>query len=135
MDEDSVVWMIVAAAVILLFAVAVIKSYMKKLSQGCCGAGGDKKAAKIKVADRNRAHYPFKVILTVDGMVCSGCETRVENALNVLDGVWATADAGSGSVTVLLRAEPDEQALRRAVNSAGAYTVMKISGNVGKESE
>ena len=32
-------------------------------------------------------------ILTVDGMVCQGCESRIENTLNNLEGVWAKANA------------------------------------------
>lgn len=34
-------------------------------------------------------------ILTVDGMVCQGCESRIENTLNNLEGVWAKANAST----------------------------------------
>lgn len=111
---------------IAVFAFFVIKSYRKKLTQGCCGGGSDEKVQKVKVIDTDKKHYPFKTILTVDGMVCSNCEQRVENALNVLSGTWAKASASSGTVTVLSKEEPDENELRSAVNSIGAYTVMDV---------
>ena len=34
-------------------------------------------------------------ILTVDGMACQGCESRIENTLNNLEGVWAKANAST----------------------------------------
>ena len=52
------------AIVLIVFAVFVIKSYSKKLASGCCGGGDTEK--KVKVADKNRAHYPYTALLTVD---------------------------------------------------------------------
>ena len=68
----------------------------------------------------------YKTVLTVDGMVCSNCSARVENALNELEGVWATADVSAKTVTVLMKALLDEKLLRSTVNELGAYTVMKV---------
>lgn len=115
------------ALVFIVFAVLVIKSYSKKLASGCCGAGGDA-AKKIKVADRDKSHYPYAAELTVDGMMCSACETRVENSLNSIDGVWAKASAENGSVSVLMKQPVPDEELRRAVNELGVYTLMKTSG-------
>ena len=120
------IWYVLVIILIAVFAFFVIKSYRKKLTQGCCGGGSDEKIQKGKVIDTDKRHYPFKTVLTVDGMVCSNCEQRVENALNVLSGTWAKADASSGSVTVLTKESPDTNELRSAVNSIGAYTVMDV---------
>lgn len=120
------IWYVLVIILIAVFAFFVIKSYRKKLTQGCCGGGSDEKIQKVKVIDTDKRHYPFKTVLTVDGMVCSNCEQRVENALNVLSGTWAKADASSGSVTVLTKESPDTNELRSAVNSIGAYTVMDV---------
>ena len=118
---------VIVAIIIAVFAFFVIRSYSKKLSQGCCGAAGDTaKEEKIKVADKNKKHYPFCTVLTVDGMVCGACAQRVENALNSIGGVWASADVLNGKVTVRSKAKLSEQTLRNAVNNIGAYTVMKI---------
>ncbi len=92
---------VIFGIILIAFAVLVIKSYAKKLAAGCCGAGGDT-AKKVKVADKNKAHYPYAATLTVDGMMCAACETRVENAFNAIDGVWAKANSGAGRVDVLM---------------------------------
>ena len=65
---------VIFGIILIAFAVLVIKSYAKKLAAGCCGAGGDT-AKKVKVADKNKAHYPYAATLTVDGMMCAACET------------------------------------------------------------
>lgn len=111
------------AIVLIVFAVFVIKSYTKKLASGCCGGGDAEK--KIRVADKNRAHYPYAATLTVDGMMCAACETRVENALNAIDGVWAKASSSDGRVEVLMKTPVDEDAFRKVVNELGVYTLMK----------
>lgn len=116
-------WGIIAVVLIVVFAIFVIKSYVKKLSEGCCGSSGGDKVKKIK--DKDKSHYPYKVILTVDGMVCQGCESRIENTLNNLEGVWAKANASTKEVTVLMKNKIDEKTLKKTVNTIGAYTVMK----------
>jgi copper chaperone CopZ len=78
-----------------------IKSYAKKLANGCCGGGDVEK--KIKVKDKNKADYPFCVEIAVDGMTCGHCKTRVENALNSESGVWAEVDLKRKSVTVRMK--------------------------------
>ena len=120
-------WYAVCVVAIVVFAVFVIKGYLKRLSSGCCGGGDAGKVKKVRIRDRNKAHYPHTVTLTVDGMVCGGCKTRVENALNQLDGVWASADVPAKKVTVRLKQPVDEQTLRDAVNRTGAYTVMAVT--------
>lgn len=114
---------VIFALIFIVFAVLVIKSYAKKLASGCCGAGGDT-VDKIKVADKNRAHYPYSALLKVDGMMCSACQTRVENALNAIDGVWAKASSADGTVSVLMKAPVEESTLRAAINDLGVYTLM-----------
>ncbi len=119
------------AIILIVFAVFVIKSYSKKLASGCCGSGDAEK--KIKVADKNRAHYPYAASLTVDGMMCAACETRVENALNAIDGVWAKASSSDGSVELLMKAPVDEELLRKTINELGVYTLMKAEYRDAKQ--
>ena len=42
-------WGIIAVVLIVVFAIFVIKSYVKKLSEGCCGSSGGDKVKKIKI--------------------------------------------------------------------------------------
>ncbi len=92
---------------------------------GCCG---DRAATEKRVAvrDRNPRHYPNAAELRVEGMVCENCARRVENALNALDGVWASVDPGTGRAVVRAVAPPDGDALREAVRKAG-YAVTQIA--------
>ena len=83
------------AVVLVLLTLCVcfgIRSYAKKLRQGggCCGER-EPAEKKVRVADRNRSHYPYHAVLKIDGMVCANCARRVENAINRMDGYWAEA--------------------------------------------
>ncbi len=84
-------------AVLVLACIYGGYAYVKKLRAGggCCGPH-EAAEKKVRVADRDKSHYPYTAVLRVDGMTCSNCVRRVENALNRLDGVWAEADLGAG---------------------------------------
>lgn len=113
----------VILAVICIFSV---KKYRKKLTSGCCGAGGEGTVKKRRVSDRNKAHYPYTKILKIDGMSCGNCANRVENALNALDGVWASVDLGSQEALVRMKQPTDPELLKNAVRKQG-YTVIWIT--------
>lgn len=85
---------------------------------GCCGEH-EPPVKKVKVEDRNKAHYPHTLVLGVDGMTCQNCQRHVENALNVLPGTWAAVDLAARSVTVLTKDEADEDTIRQAIRDAG----------------
>lgn len=106
--------------VLILLCGCGVYSYLHKLRHGggCCGEH-DPAPKKVRVADRNKSHYPHTAVLRVDGMTCSNCARRVENALNTMPGTWATVDLGAQQVTVLLKEAPDLDALRQAVRQAG----------------
>ena len=113
----------VILAVICIFSV---KKYRKKLTSGCCGAGGEGTVKKRRVSDRNKAHYPYTKILKIDGMSCGNCANRVENALNALDGVWASVDLGSQEALVRMKQPMDPELLKNAVRKQG-FTVIRIT--------
>lgn len=59
--------------------------------KSCCSDGASgKKAKKVVVTDTDESHYPYSDELLIGGMSCDGCARNVTNALNTLDGVWAT---------------------------------------------
>ena len=98
---------------------------MKKLRTGggCCGSHEAAKK-KVRVSDHNQEHYPFAARLTIDGMTCSNCVRKVENALKRLDGVWAAVDLGQRSARVLMKACLPEDVLRTVVQEE-EYTVLR----------
>ena len=90
---------------------------------GCC-AVTEKPDARVRVRDRNRAHYPYRVKAQVGGMTCANCARKVENALNAQDGIWATVDLNARTAQILTRQAPDVHALQEAVREAG-YVLMR----------
>ncbi|MDO4332990.1 MAG: heavy metal-associated domain-containing protein [Eubacteriales bacterium] len=115
----------IIVAGLVVICVLSVKSYMKKLRNGCCG-GGDGPEKKVKVADKNKEHYSYTVQAVIDGMVCGNCATRVENAFNRMDGVWARVDLGQKQATIRSKEPLKEEDIKDVVRQAG-YTVMKIS--------
>ena len=124
-STPGVVVTVLIAAALLVFAVFVIRSYVKKLNSGCCGAAGEQ-VKRRPVRDRDKSHYPYLVLMRVDGMVCGNCAARIENALNGLDGVWAHADVAGQTVTVRMKRFLAEDLLRNTVNCIGGYTVLSV---------
>lgn len=114
------------AVILAILAIVVfigIHSTVKRAAGGCCGGDGER-IRRIKPSDSDRSHYPYEMELTVDGMMCSGCETKVANALNQLNGVYASADHSTGIVKVLLKEKMNESELISAVNGIGPYVVL-----------
>lgn len=111
----STVVIILILAVIAVFSV---KSYAKKLTGGCCGSGGDTEK-KVKVRDKNPAHYHYRVKIGIDGMTCVRCKMHVENVLNSEDGVWAEVDLKDQSAIVRMKAAVSEDMLRYMISRAG----------------
>ncbi len=101
-----------------------IRSYMKKLSSGCCGASVEKeKRMPVKDADKN--HYPYAYHVAVEGMHCANCAARLENAFNGQEGMWAQADAAHGHMLLRAKDPLAEGRIRQIVALAG-YRVVRI---------
>ncbi|MCB6571966.1 heavy-metal-associated domain-containing protein [Eubacterium limosum] len=118
------------ATILICIAIAVIiilgvRSYMKRVSSGCCGSGGGGTVKKIRVPDKDKSHYPYRKVLWIDGMVCGNCAANVENALNSLDGVWAKVNLTEKKAEVLMKKPFDDEILKLSVKDSG-YTVFRI---------
>ena len=120
---------IFTAAVLLIIAVFAVKSVIHRIRHGsaCCGER-DAPEKNIQPADKDKSHYPYKYILAVDGMHCSNCTRHVENALNSIDGLWATASLEKKTVTVLSKMELDAADLETEIREAG-YTVLAVTSS------
>ena len=120
---------IFVSAVFLVIVAFAIKSVIHRIRHGsaCCGER-DAPEKKIQPSDKDKSHYPYKYILSVDGMHCSNCTRHVENALNSIDGLWATANLEKKSVTVLSKMELEAEDLESEVRDAG-YTVLAVTSN------
>ncbi|MCD7801596.1 MAG: FeoB-associated Cys-rich membrane protein [Clostridiales bacterium] len=117
-----------AIIVIILVAACAygVYSYVKKLKKGggCCGEH-EETVKKVRVADRDKSHYPYRAVVRIEGMTCSNCASRVQNALNAMEGTWAEVDLGDRRAALRLKQPPDEAAIRKTVNALG-YTVLSV---------
>lgn len=116
---------IIAIVIVALIVVFGTANYIKKLKKGgdCCPEH-EEGTKSIKVKDRDKSHYPYEAKLAIDGMSCENCVRNVENALNALDGTWASVSLEDNMATVLLKDKPDIEKLSKAVSDAG-YLVLK----------
>ena len=90
--------------------------------KSCCSDGASgKKAKKVVVADTDP--YPYSEELLIGGMSCDGCAQNVTNALNALDGVWATVTYADHTARVRSKQPVDRGVLETAVKDAGYYVM------------
>lgn len=111
----------IIVCVLILICIFSIKSYVRKLSQGCCGSGGDKEN-KVEVEDKNPAHYPYRNKVEIEGMTCKNCRLRVENAFNEKEGVWARVDLKKKELLLYTKSPMEEADIRMTVAKLG-YTM------------
>lgn len=98
----------IAAAVLVIYGVYhTVQKIRGKAKSSCCGT--PEMRTTVKVEDRDESHYPYKYILGVDGMKCSGCAANVENALNGMDGTWARVNLGKKQAKVLAKREYNKE--------------------------
>lgn len=116
---------VVLLLVIIIFC--AVMSIRKRIKYGssCCGSH-DAPPTKIKVHDKNKSHYPYTYTLTIDGMHCSNCVRHVENALNVLDGVWAMVCLENKTALVRSKNQLNKDELSKIIAQAG-YTVIDFT--------
>ncbi len=117
---------VIIAVLILVVALAVYSTVRRiRYGSSCCGER-DAAPKKVKVKDKNKAHYPYEYLLKVDGMHCSNCARRIENALNSGTERWAVADVGKKEVRLLSKQIEVESELGKLVSSAG-YTMLSFT--------
>ena len=126
MNMLNIIIVLIVAAIVVFGSI----SYIKKLKKGgdCCPEH-EEATKSIKVKDRDKSHYPYEAKLAIDGMSCNNCVRNVENALNALDGTWATVSLEDNMATVLLKNPPDIEKLSKAVADAG-YMVLKRKSKI-----
>jgi hypothetical protein len=126
MNILNIIIVLIVAAIVVFGSI----SYIKKLKKGgdCCPEH-EEATKSVKVKDRDKSHYPYEAKLAIDGMSCNNCVRNVENALNALDGTWATVSLEDNMATVLLKNPPDIEKLSKAVADAG-YMVLKRKSKI-----
>ena len=122
MDFGNVAVYVILAAIVGLAVYGTVKR--ARHGSSCCG---EREAApkKVKVSDRKASDYHYFYELRVDGMHCSNCARRVENAFNSNEGLWATADVGEKTVKLRSKMALNESVCWKTVSDAG-YTMLSM---------
>lgn len=108
----------IVVAILVIICIYGVISYRKKLTEGCCGGGGDS-VKKVKASDKDVSHYPYTVVIGVEGMTCVKCQTRVENAFNSQEGMLGKVDLEKKQITVHMKTKQDETYLKSLIEKAG----------------
>ncbi len=126
MNIVNIIIVLIVAAIVVFGSI----NYIKKLKKGgdCCPEH-EEATKSVKVKDRDKSHYPYEAKLAIDGMSCNNCVRNVENALNALDGTWASVSLEDNMATVLLKNPPDIEKLSKAVADAG-YMVLRRKSKI-----
>ena len=95
---------IAVVAVIVVMAVVRLVGTTKGTRDCCSGAkkgaaSGGRSFPAVEVADKDESHYPYAAELGIGGMSCEHCAAAVTNALDSLDGAWATVELAGGHAT------------------------------------
>lgn len=115
-------FIIIAIVLVAFFFAARRAGQVFAGKRDCCS--GDKKCGTKsfpakRIADTDVSHYPYVADFKVSGMHCENCARNVTNALDSIEGTWATVDYASGTAHILSKSEIDRAALGRAVKEAG----------------
>lgn len=66
-----------------------------------------------------------EIVLNIKGMMCEGCEKRVQNVLGNIDGVESVnANHNTGKVLIVLNKDVEKLLLEEAIDDLG-YEVIK----------
>ncbi|MBR0400688.1 MAG: cation transporter [Mogibacterium sp.] len=116
---------IIIAAALLIYAVyGTVQKARGKSKSSCCGS--PESVQVKKVADTDRSHYPYRYILSIDGMMCSNCAANVENAINAMGDSWAHVELGRHLAEVLSKAQKTERDFADALRKT-SYTITGFS--------
>ena len=119
----STIVVVIVIAVGLFFGFSrIVASFSGKSS---CSDGQKRvRVKKVAVKDTDASHYPYQANFLIGGMSCEGCVQNVTNALNAVEGTWATVDLASRIATIRSKTPIDQQVLTAAVREAG-YNIMQ----------
>ncbi len=114
--------------ILIVIAVFSVKSYLKKLKNGCCGSGTDVEKRR-KSSDEDKSHYPYVYELSIEGMSCKNCAVHVENAFHANEGFLAKVNLKKKTAQVWTKEPVGEAEFRRIIARAG-YELVGVDGQM-----
>lgn len=111
--------------ILIVIAVFAVKSYAKKLSHGCCGAGGGTVKTTISKDDMpDISDCKYKYTAVIGGMSCKKCSARIENAF-ARHNAKAVVDFKSGNAEIYSPQQLTNFTIRQIITGMD-YTVERI---------
>jgi len=111
--------------IIIVICIYSIKSYLKKLSHGCCGGESDEPVKRIQPKDSHIKNYSFCETMTIEGMTCQNCQRRIENAFNECDGFYMKVNLKKHSAKLYTKEKVKHEDIKSKVAALG-YRVSHI---------
>lgn len=103
---------IIAGFLLIAYALyATVQKARGNAKSSCCGSA--ESVLPKPVEDTDESHYPFKYNVAIEGMMCSNCAARVQNAINAGGDVWAHVNLGRSRAEVLAKTEKTESDFAR----------------------
>ena len=121
MSFTPVLVILVVSVCIALIVILTIRRI--RHGGGCCGEH-ESAPKKIRPADRDKSHYPYRYFANVEGIVCSNCVRRVENSFNSNNGIYAKVNMDN-NIVVIYSKRPLE-CYEAAKMLDGAYTITDL---------
>jgi copper chaperone CopZ len=118
----TIIITILLAGVIGLAVFGTVKRI--RFGSSCCGEK-DPMPARIPVKDKNKKHYPYTYRLKVDGMHCSGCVRKLENAFHKEEGMWVSVNLEKKEALLRSVEETEQRKAGRIVADAG-FTLLSF---------
>ena len=114
---------IIVLAVLIVIVALIIRSLVKKKGGGCTGdcssCGGCSSVS-------GSSKYKVKTTLTVDGMMCSMCESHIQEAVRKnFDVKKVKASHQKGTIIIISKHRLDEEKLKNVIRETG-YTLQNI---------
>ncbi len=121
---------VLCAIVLVAFAIFnTVKRMRGKSKSSCCGTPEVKTLKKVD--DMDESHYPYRYEVGIEGMHCSNCARTVENALNSMDGIWASVELGRNRANVRAKQEMAEGDFMEALKNT-SYKITAFESKGGK---
>ena len=98
---------ITVGLLLIVYAIyATVQKARGKSKSSCCGTA--ETVLPKAVEDTDESHYPFRYNVAIEGMMCSNCASRVQNAINDGGDMWAHVNLGRHRAEVLAKSEKTE---------------------------
>ena len=111
---------IVLIILIISVSLAIIKMKNKKGCTGDCSSCGG------SCSSAGGSKYMVKTTLTVDGMMCSMCESHLQDAIRAnFDVKKVKASHQKGTITIISKHRLDKEKVKNVIRGTG-YTLQNI---------